>query len=76
MDSLVLVGFGKQKLTDLIEKIGNPEEEEKLLNLTLGQQLPPVYRVETSCTQEEKLAFVEYVGWLSSLLKKLNEEEK
>jgi len=58
MDNLVLVGFGKQKLTELIEKIGDPEEEEKLLNLTLGQQVPPVYRIEKSCTQEEKLAFV------------------
>jgi len=69
MDNLVLVAFGKQKLTDLIEKIGNPEEEEGLLNLTLGRKLPPVYRAEKSCSQEEKLAFVEYVAWLSSLLK-------
>jgi len=75
MDNLVLVGFGKQKLIELIEKIGDPEEEEKLLNLTLGQQVPPVYRIEKSCTQEEKLAFVEYVGWLTSLLQKYKEEE-
>jgi hypothetical protein len=76
MNNLVLVGFGKQKLIDLIEKIGDPEEEEKLLELTLGKQLPPVYRDEKSCSQDEKIAMVEYVGWLTDLLKKYNEEEK
>ena len=73
MDNLVLVGFGKLKLIDLIEKIGKPEEEEKLLDLTLGQQLPPVYRDEKSCSEEEKLAFVEYVGFLTSLIEKYKE---
>jgi len=70
MDNLILVGFGKQKIVDLIEKIGNKEGEEELLNLVLGQVLPPIYRVETSCTQEEVLAFLEFTGWLSDLYKK------
>lgn len=68
MDNLILVGFGNSKLTDLIEKIGNKEQEEELLNLTLGEHLPPVYRTEKACSQEEVLAFLEYVGWLSSVV--------
>ena len=74
MNNLVLIGFGNLKLVDLIQKIGNPEEEENLLTLTMGQELPPVYRDEASCSQEEKLAFIEYVGWLTSLIKRYNDE--
>lgn len=76
MNNLVLVGFGKQKLIELIEKIGDPEEEEKLLNIALGGGVPPVYREEPKCSQEEKLAMIEFTGWLTSLLQKYNEEEK
>jgi len=68
MDNLILVGFGRHRLIDLIEKIGDKEKEEELLNLTLGEHLPPVYRVEQSCTEEEVLAFLEYVGWISSVV--------
>lgn len=74
MDNLILVGFGKSKLTDLIEKIGNKEKEEELLNLTLGERLPPIYRSEKSCSQEEVLAFLEYVGWLSSVVSQYTKE--
>ena len=68
MDNLILVGFGKHKLIDLIEKIGDKEKEEELLNLSFGEYLPPVYRSEKACTQEEVLAFLEYTGWLSSVV--------
>jgi len=73
MENLILVGFGKQKLVDLIEKIGDKEKEEELLNLTLGRHLPPVYRAEKSCSEEEILAFLEFTGWLSSLVKQYKE---
>ena len=76
MDNLILVGFGKSKLTDLIEKIGNKETEEELLNLTLGEHLPPVYRAEAACSQEEVLAFLEYVGWISSVVSQHTKETK
>lgn len=75
MDNLILVGFGKSKLTDLIEKIGNKETEEELLNLTLGEHLPPVYRAEKSCSQEEVLAFLEFTGWLSSVVSQHKQKE-
>jgi len=68
MDNLILVGFGRHRLIDLIEKIGDKEKEEELLNLTLGEHLPPVYRAEQSCTEEEVLAFLEYVGWITSVV--------
>ena len=67
-DNLVLVAFGKHRLVNLIEKIGNEKDENELLELSLGNHLPPVYKIEKSCSEEEKLAFLEYIAWLSNLI--------
>jgi len=75
MDNLILVGFGKQRLVDLIEKI-NTSQEDELLNLALGGQSPPVYRAEQSCTEEEVLSFLEFVGWINSILQAYNKQEE
>jgi len=75
VDNLILVAFGKQKLVDLIEKI-NTDKEDELLSLSLEGQVPPVYRAEKSCTQEEILAFLEFVGWMNSILQSFNKQEE
>lgn len=74
MDNLILVGFGKERLVDLIEKI-NTDKDEELLNLALGGQVPPIYRAEQSCNEEEVLAFLEFTAWLGSLLQNFNKQE-
>lgn len=54
---LILVGFGKKDLIDLVEKIGTPEEDE-LIRAPLNT--PPRYRRKEICTPEEIGAFVQY----------------
>jgi len=47
---MVLVGFGKHSLRDMLELIGTEQEEELLKAFsTMG----PVYKSEVSCTNEE-----------------------
>ena len=75
MDNLILVGFGKQRLVDLIEKI-NTDKEDELLELALGGKSPPIYRAEQSCTEDQVLAFLEFVGWLNSILRDYNKQEE
>jgi hypothetical protein len=73
-DHLVLVGFGKSHLIDMIEWIGDEEKEKLLLNAPMNQ--PPVFRRQEICSQEEILAFLEYTGWLTHLLEQYNQETK
>ena len=47
---LVLVGFGEQSLRDMLEWI-DTDKEDDLLSAFI--KWPPVYRPETSCTNEE-----------------------
>jgi hypothetical protein len=72
-DNLVLVGFGKTHLIDMIEWIGDKEKEKILLEAP--SKLPPIYRRQEICSQEEILAFLEYVGWLNNLIKQYNSQE-
>lgn len=74
-ENLVLVAFGKNRLVDMIDMIGDENKEEELLNLSLGKHLPPVYRPEKACSEEEKLAFLEYISWLSNLIEMYNKEK-
>lgn len=75
MENLILVGFGNMRLVNLIEKI-NTDQEDELINLALGGKIPPVYRSEESCSDEEKLAFIEFVGFLNNILEQFNNQEK
>ena len=47
---LVLVGFGERSLRDMLEWI-DTDKEDDLLSAFI--KWPPVYRPETSCTNEE-----------------------
>lgn len=73
-DNLVLVGFGKSHLIDMIEWIGDKEKEKILLEAP--KNWPPVFRRQEICSQEEILAFLEYVGWLKGLIEEYNKQEK
>ena len=72
-DNLVLVGFGKTHLIDMIEWIGDKEKEKNLIEDTMNQ--PPIYRRQEICSQEEILAFLEYAGWLRNLIEAYNKQE-
>jgi hypothetical protein len=69
MEDMVLVGFGSYKLKDLVGMIGSPEGEKELIEISFEKHLPPVYRRESICSQEDKLAFLEYTGWLIEMTK-------
>lgn len=66
-ENLVLVGFGDENLTDLIEKLGT-EKEEELLQVPLNAI--PRYRHESTCTQEEIKAFVKFGTFLYKKLQR------
>ena len=72
-DSLVLVGFGKTHLIDMIEWIGDKDKEKLLLEAPLN--LVPIYRRQEICSHEEILAFLEYAGWLRGLLEEYGKQE-
>jgi hypothetical protein len=74
VDNLVLVGFGKSHLIDMIEWIGDKEKEKILLEAPM--KWPPVYRRQEICSQEEILAFLEYTGWVSHLIEEYEKSQK
>ncbi len=49
-EGLVLVGFGDQKLEDMLSWIGTEKEDDLLSAFT---KAPPVYRSEVSCSNED-----------------------
>jgi len=59
---MILVGFGKFELVDVVKFIGTDREDELL-------QMPikhiPRYRKPSSCLPEQVETFVQYVNWLS-----------
>lgn len=63
---LVLVGFGKHKLTDMLERWLDTDEEEKLA--TAFKRWPPVYRREEICSQEEIKAACQYLAYLQDVI--------
>lgn len=65
VEAMVLVGFGKRNLTDLLEKL-NTEEEEAMYVSLIDQ--PPRWRRESICSQEEIQAFVLFTKWSASRL--------
>ena len=59
--SLVLVGFGKYDLSEVLTWRGTPREEDAILAAT---KWPPRYRREAICESEDVQNYMEYVGWL------------
>lgn len=64
--SLVLVGFGKFDLNDMLKWRGSDKEEDLLM---APLNYPPRYREEKSCSQDQLEDFAEYVNWASKVLK-------
>lgn len=64
--AMVLVGFGKTELKDVVNKIGTQDEND-LLRAPLRS--PPRYRREEICNHEEIEAFVTYCNFLQQKIK-------
>ena len=64
-EPMVLVGFGKDDLKDILHKI-NTEEEDELIYAPINS--PPRYRREAICTPEEIEAFLIYVNFAKEKL--------
>ncbi len=67
-EPMVLVGFGKHDLLDMIEWIGT-EEEERLLYAPTKYSWPPRYRRLEICSEREINAFVTYTNWVTEKLR-------
>lgn len=62
---LVLVGFGSNKLGDMLEWIGSEKEEDLL---TAFKKWPPVYRREEICEPEEIQNACDFLAFLQDAI--------
>jgi hypothetical protein len=62
---LVLVGFGSNKLGDMLEWIGTSKEEDLLKAF---KKWPPVYRREEICDSEEIQQACDYLAFLQDAI--------
>lgn len=63
-EGMVLVGFGKHDLSEILAWFGTPREIDALKASLLW---PPRWRRESGCTQEEKERFVQYTETIRNL---------
>jgi hypothetical protein len=68
-NQLILVGFGEDDLLDMLAWRDTERQEELLIAPT---QRMPRFRHFDRCSEEEILAFVEYVSWASKQLEERN----
>ena len=64
-EGLILVGFGKHKLEDML-KWQNTEQEEDLA--TAFRKWPPVYRREGICSRDEIMSSMQYLAYLQDVI--------
>jgi len=64
-EGLILVGFGKHNLKDMLEW-RDTEKEQDLAEAF--KKWPPVYRREDICNQEEIKAACQYLAYLQDLI--------
>lgn len=64
----VLVGFGKHDLRDLMDDLGTPEGDQRLLYAIDRYHWPPRYRRFSICTEEDVATFEEYLDWIKEKL--------
>ena len=62
---MVLVGFGKYKLSDMMKWV-DTEQEEDLAKAFV--KWPPVYRREGICTQSEIQASLQYLAFIQDVI--------
>lgn len=72
-NQLILVGFGKFNLDEMLKWRGTEQEEELIF---APDRLPPRFRPESACSEEQVLTFIEYVNWTSELLDQVGVEAK
>lgn len=65
-EHMILVGFGKQDLKDMLYKIDTDEEDELIYAPTNS---PPRFRRIGICSETEVNAFVTYTNWATEKLK-------
>lgn len=65
-EPLVLVGFGKHDLVDMLEWRGTVKEKD-LYGAIYPHHWPPRWRAQTSCSEAETQAFLEYLRWLENV---------
>lgn len=72
---LILVGFANKdkrfSLNEMLKWVGTGDEETLIY---APYKMSPIYRPETSCSQEEVQTFINYVEWTKSLLSKVGVE--
>ena len=64
---LVLVGFGKYSLIDLM-KYRDTDDEDKLVTEPFEKGWPPVYRRADICTEEEINTFKEFTTFITETI--------
>ncbi len=64
-DGLVLVGFGKDSLGEMLGWIDTPREMDLL---TAFKKRPPVYREERNCSQEEIQHACDFLAYLQDVI--------
>jgi len=62
---LVLTGFGKHKLKDMLEWIGTDKEDDLLSAFT---KWPPVYRAEASCEKEDLQHACQFLAFIQDAI--------
>lgn len=60
---LILVGFGKHDLDEVLSWRGTPRERDALV---APKKWPPRYRRKGICTQDDQERHIEYVEWIST----------
>ena len=70
-EGLVLVGFGKHKLKDMMEWIDTPKEIDLL---TAFKKWPPVYREQTACELEDVQMAVDFMAYLTRVITEYEKE--
>ena len=64
-DGLVLVGFGKHDLADVLKWAGTDKEMDLL---TAFKKWPPVYREERNCSQEDIQTACDFLAYLQDAI--------
>jgi len=62
---LVLTGFGKHKLGDMLTWIGTEKEEDLLSAFT---KWPPVYREERSCSESDLKSACQFLAFIQDAI--------
>lgn len=66
-EALVLVGFGKWELKDMVKWI-DTDDEERLVTEPFQKNYPPRYRRVSACTKEEVETFRTFTNFMTNVI--------